>query len=564
VSRLFFAISWQDKVTMNKPTEKNHEHGNRDDATWTAPLAQAESAGQGVHLLTLVWHPAPSLIGCQALVPADGQTMRVNRFEPLFADGTSEATSLGHASISRASLELTVRPDGTVQISRGDPRLKVEVNGYPLDQPQMHSPADVALGIMLILGGRVALCLHRSTLLPTPPVGHLLGPSDAMERLRRQLHLVASTEQPVLVLGETGTGKELVAQAVHRLSPRRDGPWVAVNMAALSDSMATAELFGSARGAYTGSVAARAGLWAEAEGGTLFLDEIGDTPDSVQPMLLRAIESGEFRPLGANRPVRSNVRLVAATDRALHEGQFNQPLLRRLESFVVRTPALRERRQDLGVLIRQALAGAAAAGSANADWLAEVPPPLIRALCLYHWPGNVRQLRHVVRRLALGGPARLWPTVEELFGAETPPRLPHSTAAKPDNEGRLDESSTPAASVAPTPPRVHRSTTGITEQALLEALDRHSWCLQEAAHALGVSRPSIYNLIERYPHIRKADEIERDDVLPLLSRPGATLSDLAIQLRTPREALRRRLRTLGLQATATVPLVDDTGGASTP
>jgi len=518
------------------------------DATWTAPIAQAESSGPPVCVLTLVWHPVAALMGRQAVLAPVGQVLRVNRFEPLFGEPMAgQAEPLGHPSVSRASLELQALPDGTVRVGPADPRIHATLHGRALEQPQLCHRDELAAGVMLGLGGRVVMCLHHRCLLPAGPPGALLGHSDTMERVRRQVQLVAATEQPVLILGETGTGKELIARAVHQLSHRRDRPWVAVNMAALGDGMAAAELFGSARGAYTGSVAARSGLWAEADGGTLFLDEVGDTPPAVQPMLLRAIETGEFRPLGASRPVRSSVRLVAATDRPLHGSSFNQPLLHRLESLVIRTPPLRERRQDLGLLIRQQIGIDPHATS----WLPDVPPPLIHALAHAHWPGNVRQLIHAIGRLSLGGRAGLWPTIDELLGG--PARFADADMADdaaPAAPAAPDPVPTaaPHASPPPSPPvrRVHRSTAGISPQALIDALDRHGWCIQDAARVLGVSRPSLYNLISRHPGIRPAEQLAVEDIVPLLGQADLTLDQLASRLRTPRESLRRRLRALGL------------------
>jgi DNA-binding NtrC family response regulator len=521
-------------------------HPHHDDPTLTTPLAQAEQASEAALVLTVVWHPDLDRAGEQQVLPAPGQTLLLNRFEPAWLsplDGRRRG--LEHASVSRAPLSLQRLADGAVQVSVADARAKVELNGQPLDGVATLDAAALATGAMLQLGGRVLLCLHQAQLLPTTADAALLGVSSAMERLRRQIHLVAPTDLPVLVLGETGTGKELVAQALHRLSPRQAQPLVAVNMAALSENLAGAELFGAQRGAYTGATTSRRGLWAEANGSTLFLDEIGDTPASVQPMLLRAIETGEFRPLGGTQNQHANVRLVAATDRALDAEHFNQPLLRRLASFVLYTPPLRERREDLGVLARQALRRA----GADTAWAGELPPELLRAMALHDWPGNVRELGHAVQRLALCGPSGQWPRVDELLGLGRVPSVQAVAAAPaPASADRASDAAPP-----PAPARTpYRATGEVSPDELLAALQAQGWRLKDAAAALGVSRPSLYNLMDRHPDIRRVETVELAELAPLLAQPGFTLDGLVSQLRVPREALRRRLKQLGCN-----PLPDD-------
>jgi two-component system nitrogen regulation response regulator GlnG len=519
----------------------NYPH--HDDPTLTTPLAQAEQASEAALVLTVVWHPDLDRAGEQQVLPALGQTLQVNRFEPAWLsplDG--QRRGLGHACVSRAPLSLQRLADGAVQVSVADARAKVELNGQPLDGVATLDATDLAAGAMLQLGGRVLLCLHQAQLLPTTADPALLGVSSAMERLRRQIQLVAPTDMPVLVLvlGETGTGKELVAQAVHRLSPRQHHALVAVNMAALSESLAGAELFGAQRGAYTGANTARRGLWAEANGSTLFLDEIGDTPASVQPMLLRAMETGEYRPLGGTQTQHADVRLVAATDRALDAEHFNQPLLRRLASFVLRTPPLRERREDLGVLARQALQRA----GADMAWAGELPPALLRALALHDWPGNVRELGHAVQRLALCGPSGQWPRADELLGLGGVPSAQASSLASASAD-RASHTAPPPAPSARTP---YRATGEVRPDELMAALQAQGWRLKDAAAALGVSRPSLYNLMDRHPDIRRAESVDLAELAPLLDQAGLTLDGLVSQLRVPREALRRRLKQLGCAA----------------
>ncbi|KAB0572857.1 sigma-54-dependent Fis family transcriptional regulator [Ideonella dechloratans] len=510
-----------------------------------------------VWVLTVIWHPDLQRVGEQAVLSPD-TPLALNRYQPLFSPlqaAAGWAQPLLHASVSRASLTLVLGADG-LTLSPEDERVRAEWQGQPLTGPRTVPLPAEGDSAVIQLGKRVLLCLHRAHQLPVTDNPLLLGVSSAMEGLRRQVARVAAAALPVLVRGESGTGKERVAQSLHRLSPWSQGPWVTVNMATLSEGLAPAELFGAARGAYTGAQVARTGLWAQADGGSLFLDEIGDCPPAVQPMLLRVIESGEFRPLGAAQPLRSRARLIAATDRPLETSGFNLPLLRRLQTFTLFTPSLRSRREDLGVLARQAWLDT---GAAPED-LAEMPTELARALCLHDWPGNVRQLEQAMRRLALDRAAGLWPSVEALLGE--PLRLPPDTAAStrvawtpalpepsasaaptaPADETDSGLSAGPAAAVA----RPRQSTAGIDRASLLAALDAHGWQLKEAAEALGVSRPSIYNLMARWLDTPPADSLGAEQLAPLLSRPDATLADMARQLQVPREALRRRLRALGL------------------
>ena len=199
---------------------------------------------------------------------------------------------------------------------------------------------------MLLLAGRIVLVLHPMPPAPAREVEGLglTGDSAAMAQVRADVRRVADLEVAVLLRGETGTGKELVARAIHRRSPRRSRPYLAVNMGAIPPALAAAELFGAARGAFTGADQRRTGYFSQAHGGTLFLDEIGETPPEVQVLLLRALETGEIQPVGAEAPRRVDVRVLAATDAdleaAIAAGRFRAPLLHRLNGYEIRLPAL--------------------------------------------------------------------------------------------------------------------------------------------------------------------------------------------------------------------------------
>ncbi len=226
--------------------------------------------------------------------------------------------------------------------------------------------------------------------------------SPSLAQLALRLPRYAQSRAPVLVLGETGTGKELFARAVHYLSPRADRPMVTVNCAALPPELVDSEFFGHARGAFTSAHTARAGLVAQAEGGTLFLDEVDSLPLPAQGKLLRLLQEQEYRPVGADRTLRSDVRIVAASNRSVEalvrRGEFRQDLFYRLNVLSLPLPALRERRQDIWHLATHFIARFAAEFGTPRAQLGDAA---LRALLAHHWPGNVRELEHLLERVCL-------------------------------------------------------------------------------------------------------------------------------------------------------------------
>lgn len=225
----------------------------------------------------------------------------------------------------------------------------------------------------------------------------LLGTDPRMLEVGRRIRLVAPRSTAVLVQGPTGTGKELVARALHRLSPRASRPFVALNCAAIPEALLEAELFGHTRGAFTGAVQGRTGRLEAAHGGTLFLDEIGELPLALQAKLLRFIECGELQRVGENEPVRVDVRIVAATHRKLGQmasaGTFRADLYYRLSVFLIQTPALAGRAGDIALLAQHALARLA-----RQEARKTLTPEAMLQLVEHNWPGNVRELEHTLER----------------------------------------------------------------------------------------------------------------------------------------------------------------------
>ncbi|MFM2416649.1 MAG: hypothetical protein RL385_1372 [Pseudomonadota bacterium] len=239
-----------------------------------------------------------------------------------------------------------------------------------------------------------------------PEFADIVHKSRVMSRLVERARRVAVRNVPVLVEGESGTGKELLARAIHRASPRRDRPFIAVNCGAIPAELVESELFGHKKGSFTGASADRKGHFREADGGTLFLDELGELPGAAQVKLLRAIQEGEIVPLGESKPVKVDVRIVAATNRTLTEeiasGRFREDLFYRLAVAVLRLPPLRERQGDVGMLIDHVLAHVNQEAHGEPGFKEKKLSPGARNLLLSHpWPGNVRELGNTLRRAAI-------------------------------------------------------------------------------------------------------------------------------------------------------------------
>ena len=315
----------------------------------------------------------------------------------------------------------------------------------------------------------------------------LLGESPAWREVCAALPRVAESDLPVLVLGETGSGKELVARAVHALSARHARSFVAHNCGATPDTLIESELFGHARGAFTGAVADRAGLFEAANQGTLFLDEIGDASPLLQMKLLRALQEGEARRVGDTKVRRLDVRVVSATHRGLEDavsaGGFRADLYYRLNAVRLRLPPLRERGHDVVLLARHFIGRAAAACGADPPAIA---PDLTARLLAYRWPGNVRELANGCAYAVKVAGAR---------GVVEP-------AHWPEQEWSAGESRTHG---------LHAETRALEEKRLRETLERTRWNKSRAARVLGLSRQGLLKKLRRYGLSDGAVAIDDDD-----------------------------------------------------
>jgi DNA-binding NtrC family response regulator len=335
----------------------------------------------------------------------------------------------------------------------------------------------------------------------------MIGRSAPMQRLFHEIEKVSPTKASVLITGESGTGKELIARAIHRLSPRTDGPFVKVNCAAIPRELIESELFGHERGAFTGAQQKRRGLFEQAHGGTLFLDEIGDMDLMAQAKVLRAVQSGEISRVGSEHVIRVDVRVLAATNkdlsRAVEGGTFREDLFFRLAVFPIRSPALRERVEDIPLLAQAFMEQFARENGVRPK---PIDDEVMHALAARKWPGNVRELKNAVERAAILSGERV--TIADL------PEDPHASPFEEEPEpGALPDATQPIEPVeedagparAPSAPPLavpHRTLREYREhserQYIVDTLKMTGWNISRTALLLGVERTNLHKKIRAY------------------------------------------------------------------
>jgi len=305
------------------------------------------------------------------------------------------------------------------------------------------------------------------------PFHEFVGKSPAMQKVFSDIQKVAQTDANVLILGENGTGKELVARELHRQSPRAEEIFIGVDMGALSETLFESELFGHVKGAFTDARGDRAGRFEVASGGTLFLDEIGNLPLTLQAKLLTVIENRKVIRLGSNKPIEIDVRLICATNMDIHEmvsqNKFRQDLLYRINTVEIRIPPLRERIKDIPLLAEHFLSIYSKKYQKSIN---KISPSTLKRLEKYKWPGNVRELQHAIERAVIMSESRTLHPSDFFFS---------STESKGDSLEYED-----------------LNLSGIEKLAIHKALSKYSGNISQAAKELGISRASLYRRMEKY------------------------------------------------------------------
>jgi DNA-binding NtrC family response regulator len=395
----------------------------------------------------------------------------------------SEASNdlvLTDPTVSRHHFVLHVQPDGVV-LRDLDSTNGTTVAGYRVGSAYLKAGAMIGLGLTTVrfddLGEEI-----REPLSELDQFGRALGRSVSMRRLFAVLPRIAASDSTVLIEGETGTGKGVIAEAIHAASARSTAPFIVIDCASIPPSLIESELFGHAKGAFTGASVARAGAFESAGGGTIFLDEIGELPLDMQPRLLRALEERVIKRIGSTEPVKLDVRVLAATNRnlrqAVNRGTFRADLYFRLNIVRLEVPPLRDRRDDIPLLVERFYKQVVGQPSA-------IPPSeLVDHLARLDWPGNVRELRNAVERAILMQDASLWQQITSGEHADSDPTL--ATEAYQFDEGLSFRAAK------------ERVMSQWERWYVAELVTRHAGNLSRAARAARMDRTHLRELVMRY------------------------------------------------------------------
>lgn len=503
-------------------------------------LAGSSSRLPLIPALTVVWHPDVRRIGEMAPLTEllEHDLAPLKRDEPIFfTPGSTAGSAINHRGMSREAVVVVAATAKAFELRRGPAAIEVELDGQPFEAPRPLSGDDLGRGLILTVGRRFVLCLHgvRFPVARSPDLG-LLGTGDAIEEVRRSILRVAPRDISVLIRGETGTGKELAARAVHAQSGRTGGPFVDVNMAQLRPERVAADLFGYEKGAFTGATEARPGYFRAAHGGTLFLDEIGLAAVEIQQALLRVLEDHRVHALGAAQPRSVDVRLVAATDARLEDqladGRLIESFFHRLNSsFTISLPPLRDRREDIGLLFARLLQRALKVtgelgrlkepGAHERPWLAA---RTVAQIAMAPWPGNVRALEGLAQELAIQSANNPEVDTHAIVNAFLA-RLPSSAPTPAQGSARAES----------------RAPIEITKERILAALEACGWNQTRAAKVLKISRATFWRRLGTEPEIRRVLEIPLEDLLRDHQDCGGDIDVLAARLGISASVLSRRL-----------------------
>jgi len=402
--------------------------------------------------------------------PDVGKTVK-GREKVLVGKGAEATFQLKDEEVSRVHLELEPVSEGIRVRDRASTN-GTFLAGARIQQMTVYEEAMLTLGTTVL---RVNVVVAGAAKAPRSSFGKVLGRSGPMLAMYEKLEKAAATESTIVLLGETGTGKEVIAESIHAASARRAKPFVIVDCGNMAPNLIESELFGHAKGAFSGAVSERKGAFLEADGGTVFLDEIGELPIDLQPRLLRVLESGTVKRLGEDKPRKVDVRIIAATHRDIEgevkKGTFRQDLWFRLAVVLARVPPLRDRKDDIPLLVRHFVAQLG-----RGDF--ELPSGLREELMQWSWPGNVRELRNVIERALAGG------DVEVGSGAGASPasfgNLPDDLNALPYKDAK------------------ERLVEAFTAQYISTLLDRCGHNISEVARTAGIARAYVHRLVNKY------------------------------------------------------------------
>ncbi len=389
-------------------------------------------------------------------------------------------------------------------------------------------PFDLARAVELIRRAMAQSDTEGAALEAQANTPEMLGQAPAMQELFRAIGRLSQSQVTVLITGESGAGKELVARALHKHSPRAGGPFVAINTAAIPKDLLESELFGHERGAFTGAQATRRGRFEQAEGGTLFLDEIGDMPLELQTRLLRVLSDGQYYRVGGHSPLKSQVRVIAAThqhlEQRVRDGAFREDLFHRLNVIRLRLPPLRERREDIALLARSFLAASAQELGMEPKRLSE---DALARLQAFDFPGNVRQLQNLCHWLTVMAPSAV------VDAKDLPPELGESMPAMTASTAALaSEGAVPSAPIAASAPVASFAGTPVGGQGWTQLM------AVEAARLLAAGEPEVWDALTR--------RFESELITTALAHTRGRRIEAARLLGIGRNTITRKIQELGL------------------
>jgi transcriptional regulator with GAF, ATPase, and Fis domain len=460
-------------------------------------------------------HRFSATLGFAGLALTTGKSLKIDdaQRDPRHYVGTDKSTGLATRNLIATPLNSPQGPIGVIEVVN-------RKGGLPFSNDDLHFIEALSGSIAIALDNarlyaearqsearlRTQVGVLRRDLASQSHFDDMVGSGPAMAEVFRLMETAAASSITVLIEGETGTGKELVARGIHRASARAEGPFLALNCAAMPETLMESELFGHRRGAFTGAIRDQPGLFRAASGGTVFLDEIGEMPALMQAKLLRVLEQGEVVPLGDSTPVKVDVRVLSATNRELRsdvkQGKFRSDLFYRIAVFPIKLPPLRERREDIPILVQRFVKRAA---EREHKVVAGFDDAALAVFASYDWPGNIREVQNEVERaVALSGDDHLL-GLQHLSGAI---RDAAAIAAKTEAQSALGATAAPAREAETTPVEVSAGSNGgdtlrearavFEARFIHDALESCAGNVSRAAKLMGLSRVQLQRKIKEY------------------------------------------------------------------